>query len=145
MYKTTCKWLGVMEGLELPVFAPCTVLESERCTWPFETSLTKTSAHQVDQFSMPGKWRFEGSTLWTQAPWVLLGQQYKSCLYSQRDSVMQPGTGCPFLQFHLCSPCEAPFFSSQSFCLSASEQLLHSVDFIQILFGWILSKVTSAT
>lgn len=41
----------------------------------------------------------------------------------------------------ICSglPYEISLFSSLSFCLSASEQLLGSVGFVLVLFGWMLS------
>lgn len=75
------KWLGIMKGLGILTFAPCIVLGSERCGWPFETSLAKTSAHQVDQFSRHEKWGFEGSIHWTHALWHLSGQHCKCCLH----------------------------------------------------------------
>lgn len=102
MYKDYIQVVRGYGGAETPNLFPMD------CLWVWNMYLifqnfSKTSSQQVGQFSVPGRWTFEGSTLRTQAPWVLLGQPYKSCPYSQ------PRIGCLLLQSHLFSPLWSTF------------------------------------
>lgn len=136
-----CKWVaGDYGGSGNSNFCLRHCPWSERCGWPFWNFFSKNLSTSSGPVSVLGKWGFDF--------------ELKPCVSFQGStasvaSILRDSLWCnKELYVHSCSlpisPCKTSLFFSLSLCLSASEQLLHSVDFTLVLFGWMWSKVTSA-